>query len=193
MPALERSAKMKIRSLLLSFITAVSHLSAGEATIGNLHFTLPEGYRHVPSKGIDTSVGRFLSEDGSCEILYDIGPGAGTALEKGVPEASHDRVIRDKKITTGLGVGRFLAIRQVKDVKFSAVFNAQDGANFYAINLTEKQVDEFESIARSLRVVPESNQNKSAEQDGTGQPATRPESKSEGSDKPQPETEERSR
>jgi hypothetical protein len=31
------------------------------------------------------------------------------------------------------------------------------------------------------------------EQDGTGQPATRPESKSEGSDKPQPEAEERSR
>jgi hypothetical protein len=32
-----------------------------------------------------------------------------------------------------------------------------------------------------------------SEQDGTGQPATRPESKSEGSDKPQPEAEERSR
>jgi hypothetical protein len=32
-----------------------------------------------------------------------------------------------------------------------------------------------------------------AEQTGTGQPATRPESKSEGSDKPQPESEGRSR
>jgi len=32
-----------------------------------------------------------------------------------------------------------------------------------------------------------------AEQGGTGQPATRPESKSEGSDKPQPEAEGRSR
>jgi hypothetical protein len=31
------------------------------------------------------------------------------------------------------------------------------------------------------------------EQAGTGQPATRPESKSEGGDKPQPESEERSR
>jgi hypothetical protein len=34
---------------------------------------------------------------------------------------------------------------------------------------------------------------KESEQDGTGQPATRPESKSEGSDKPQPESEGRSR
>jgi hypothetical protein len=34
---------------------------------------------------------------------------------------------------------------------------------------------------------------KEAEQDGTGQPATRPESKSEGGDKPQPEAEGRSR
>jgi hypothetical protein len=34
---------------------------------------------------------------------------------------------------------------------------------------------------------------KTSEQDGTGQPATRPESKSEGSDKPQPEAEGRSR
>ncbi len=34
---------------------------------------------------------------------------------------------------------------------------------------------------------------KSGEQDGTGQPATRPELKSEGSDKPQPEAEGRSR
>ncbi len=36
-------------------------------------------------------------------------------------------------------------------------------------------------------------QNIRSEQDGTGQPATRPESKSEGSDKPQPESEGRSR
>ena len=35
-------------------------------------------------------------------------------------------------------------------------------------------------------------QEKEAEQDGTGQPATRPKSKSEGSDKPQPESEGRS-
>jgi len=34
---------------------------------------------------------------------------------------------------------------------------------------------------------------KTAEQAGTGQPATRPESKSEGGDKPQPEAEGRSR
>jgi hypothetical protein len=184
---------MKIRSLFLSFITAISHLSAGEATIRNLRFTLPEGYRHVPSKGIDTSVGRFLSKDGSCEIFYDIGPGAGSALEKGVPETNHHRVVRDKKITTGLGEGRFVAIRQVRDVKFSAVFDAQEGANFYAINLTEKQVDEFESIARSLLVVPDSDQQKPAQQDGADQPATAPESKSEGSDKPQPESKGRSR
>jgi hypothetical protein len=35
--------------------------------------------------------------------------------------------------------------------------------------------------------------NKTKAQDGTGQPATRPESKSKGSDKPQPEAEGRSR
>ncbi len=154
---------MQIRALLLIFIVAVSHLTAGEATIGNLRFTLPEGYRHVPSKGIDTSVGRFFSGDGSCEIFYDIGPGAGSALEKFSPEGQHDRVLRDKKIITGLGVGRFVAIRHLKDAKISAVFSPKDGANFYAINLTEKQVDEFESIARSLLVVPDSNQKQSAQ------------------------------
>jgi DNA-binding transcriptional regulator of glucitol operon len=43
------------------------------------------------------------------------------------------------------------------------------------------------------RLVAIYNPHKEAEQDGTGQPATRPESKSEGSDKPQPESEGRSR
>ena len=40
---------------------------------------------------------------------------------------------------------------------------------------------------------PLKNHKQGAEQDGTGQPATRPESKSEGNDKPQPEAEGRSR
>jgi len=45
----------------------------------------------------------------------------------------------------------------------------------------------------SYQLAPDSPPKEEAEQGGTGQPATRPESKSEGSDKPQPEAEGRSR
>ena len=53
-------------------------------------------------------------------------------------------------------------------------------------------VASFEGFSRTL-VAPSPEQENQAEQDGTGQPATRPESKSEGGDKPQSESEERSR
>jgi hypothetical protein len=48
-------------------------------------------------------------------------------------------------------------------------------------------------FARDRPKRPNSPEDKQTEQDGTGQPATRPESKSEGSDKPQPEAEGRPR
>jgi hypothetical protein len=49
----------------------------------------------------------------------------------------------------------------------------------------------FDGVLRSLTTT-SNQQNRQAEQDGTGQPATRSQSKSEGSDKPQPHTEGRS-
>jgi hypothetical protein len=49
------------------------------------------------------------------------------------------------------------------------------------------------SLNRVIELAQQVAVDKNAEQDGTGQPATRPESKSEGSDKPQPESEGRSR
>jgi hypothetical protein len=54
------------------------------------------------------------------------------------------------------------------------------GIDKYVIEQIQKSSDKVKNPARR-------------EQDGTGQPATRPESKSEGSDKPQPEAEGRSR
>jgi hypothetical protein len=53
-------------------------------------------------------------------------------------------------------------------------------------------VAKFQGFSRTL-VAPQPDEENQAEQGGTGQPATRPESKSEGSDKPQPEAEGRSR
>lgn len=175
---------MRIHALLLSVIAAGSALSAEQATIGQLRVTLPDGYKHVPAKGIDTAVGWFQPENGSCEIRYDIGIGAGSDRAKNFAEKHAARMVRDKKIITGLGEGRFVAIRLADEAKFAVVFEARDSVNFYAINLTEQQMNDFESIARSLLVDPEPNRKKSeAEQAGAGQPAT----KSEGNDKPQPE------
>ena len=61
--------------------------------------------------------------------------------------------------------------------------------------LPKKRVFEISNhtAKRQLDDVISYAENKRVEQDGTGQPATRPESKSEGSQKPQPESEARSR
>ena len=179
--------------LLLSSIAIVSMLSAEEVTIGRMRVTLPDGFRHVPGKGIDTAVGSFQPEDSSFKILYDIGPGAGSFGAKEFDKKNQDRLARDKKITTGLGVGRFVVFRLNDDAKFAAVFEARAGVMFYAVNITEKQLNDFELIVRSLLVDSETNPKTLEAEDGTGQPATRPDSKSEGSDKPQPEAEGHSR
>ena len=146
---------MKAIALLLGLIATVSSLEADEATIGRIRATLPEGYQHVPAKGIDTAVGCFQPADGSCEIRYDIGPGSGSGRAGAFAEKHADRVDRDKKIETGLGQGRFVAIRLDGDAKFAAMFEARGGVNFYAINLTKKQVDDFEAIVGSLLMDPE--------------------------------------
>jgi hypothetical protein len=51
--------------------------------------------------------------------------------------------------------------------------------------------EDVKAFLKNLQPAP--NRNNQSEQDGTGQPATRPESKSQSSDKPQPEAEGRSR
>jgi hypothetical protein len=189
-----RSAKMRIHALLFSLIATVSVSSAGEVTIGRLRVTLPDGYRHVPGKGFDTAVGCFQPDDGSCEIRYDIGPGAGFDRAKEFAEKHAEQLSLDKKIVTMLGEGRFVAIRLDDKAKFAVVFEAQAGVIFSAINLTKQQVDDFESIASSLVVLPKPNPKKlEAEPTGAGQPATRPVEKPEGGVKPQPEAEGRSR
>jgi hypothetical protein len=178
---------MKIIPLLFSYIATVSVLSAGEVMVGRMRVTLPDGFRHVPAKGIDTVVGSFQPEDSSFEIRYDIGPGAGSFGAKEFAEKNQNRLTRDIKITTGFGEGRFVAIRINRDAKIAAVFEAQAGVNFYAVNITEKQVNVFESIVRSLLVDPEPNPKKQdVQQPSTGQPAPRPGSTSEDNGKSHP-------
>jgi hypothetical protein len=66
--------------------------------------------------------------------------------------------------------------------------------NLYKESISEYTKDMGVNYELILRPEPPSEPtNKKAEQAGTGQPATRPESKSEGSDQPQPKSEERSR
>ena len=56
-----------------------------------------------------------------------------------------------------------------------------------------KEIDDLVDVAGGIIKRKLAERKEEAEQAGTGQPATRPESKSEGSDKPQPEAEGRSR
>jgi hypothetical protein len=56
------------------------------------------------------------------------------------------------------------------------------------VKMTQYQLDPSSTLKSAITIAVV----KTAEQDGTGQPATRPESKSEGSQKPQPEAEGRS-
>jgi hypothetical protein len=56
-----------------------------------------------------------------------------------------------------------------------------------------KEIDELVDVAGGIIKRKLAERKEEAEQAGTGHPATRPESKSEGSDKPQPEAEGRSR
>ncbi len=75
--------------------------------------------------------------------------------------------------------GSTITLRAFEDIESSGINREWDGV-----------VRQFNySISHFLRV----RILKETEQGGTGQPATRPESKSEGSDKPQPESEGRSR
>jgi hypothetical protein len=133
----------------------ISGLFADEAAIGSLRVDLPEGFRHQVDKGIDTAVGSFQPADGSFEIRYDIGPGAGSDRAAALAQKKKYSVVKDIVIQTALGKGRFVAVKMGDGTKFMAAFDGGPGLIFYGVGLTERQLGDFISIAKSLRLVPE--------------------------------------
>ncbi len=132
-----------------------SGLFAGEASIGSLRVDMPKGFRHQVDKGIDTAVGSFQPADGSFEIRYDIGPGAGNDRAAALAQKNKDSIVKDLVIQTERGKGRFVAVKMGDGTKFMAAFDGGPGLIFYGVGLTVRQLDDFISIAKSLRLVPE--------------------------------------
>ena len=87
---------------------------------------------------------------------------------------------------SGTASGFFARFTVTGDLSYRHVAN--DDFDLTASSVVAK----FDGFSRTL-VAPSPEQENQAEQDGAGQPATRPESQSEGSQKPQPEAEGRSR
>jgi hypothetical protein len=109
-------------------------------------------------------------------------------LEKMGPEATKEQIAKYATVR----IPKFTELASVKKLGFEKDFNQ------VIVTSLNKGVDEEVAKEAQKKDVTISGSKKeisktSSEQDGAGQPATRPESTSDGSDKPQPEAEGRSR
>ena len=196
MPQLDVRHKMKITCHLLSLV--LTHLlcvsvSADEATLKQLKSELqntldgaklgPLGYRIESTdfeKEPDRQIVVTLSASGEIQEIR-------ARLTEQDQLAEWSLIYRE-----GLPV-----VAQLKKWRKITIQDEQAGEALTLVEtfLPKKRVFEISNhtAKRQLDDVISYAENKRVEQDGTGQPATRPESKSEGSQKPQPESEERSR
>jgi hypothetical protein len=112
--------------------------------------------------------------------------------------AGHSNIEQDINLISLYGIKVIYTHKDGVDLIDIVTKNAKRPDSFkYSVidvaNLTAKAVRMDLPDERSFVVTIDGSTIKLGEQDGTVQPATRPESKSEGSDKPQPESEGRSR
>ena len=128
----------------------------------------------------------------------EITPGATFRNSKPIP--TRDSVLVIRADGTAL-VTNFFGEEDKKAMEFNYIFN-EDVIVFYepsdrelskAVRFRYRIADSFLELDYLGGATVKSRLKKMVEQDGTGQPATRPESNPEGSDKPQPEAEGRSR
>ncbi len=109
-------------------------------------------------------------------------------------------IIEGKKIKKGdVSEILYYSIDDRRHVLFVETDQHNGQARYHCIGFTKDRVPavywvQFQKLGEEMKIEAiEKTAEPKAEQSGTGQPATRPESKSEGSDKPQPESEGRSR
>src|SRR4051794_21277621 len=114
-----------MRALITSIMIVVGALSvaAQKSSPPPGAIQLPDGFRHVRYRGIDTQVGRIVKE-GGLEIRYDIGGLAGNGAA-GVKE--DDRKWTIKQVINGEPV----QIVKSKDGSVVVTFTGM-GANFWA-------------------------------------------------------------
>ena len=99
--------------------------------------------------------------------------------------------IEAKDVIDGKKLIAFHAMKGCPHEDFMEVFNRLH-KNGFAVCSSAHPID-LNTLYRNIADSNQIHQNKESEQVGTGQPATRPESDFEGSDKPKPESEGRSR
>lgn len=172
--------------LLSVFVAFWSTCAAQTYTISSstsfamrIHFNSPSnpqeprvaGADHSVSKSLRDKVGLKLTEAGGFVIVE----GATCALSKADSET----------------LRRGSTVELAGKYQISLSSNAAERSKALLVVQSASSTDHALLEILELRLVSQTTRH--AEQAGAGQPATRPESKSEGGDKPQPEAEERSR
>ncbi|MCX6873723.1 MAG: hypothetical protein NTW21_07930 [Verrucomicrobia bacterium] len=162
-----------IRRIVMIFLVAVIPLLANqeERLGGRFSLTLPEGFVHMPGKGIDTNPGDIFGSKSGLEIHYDIGiySGARELIKKW-------RAQELKLMTIPLQPEMGTAVLRIIEAKERwVVFATENDIYFTAKIRTDKDLDDFTTIVSSVRLMerPDSTKTK-AEPAGAAQPATKP-------------------
>ncbi len=178
--------QMNYLQAIVLFFSCIGVSIAEDAKIGGYRLSMPDGFAHRLGKGIDSQPGEFTNTKSGWQIYHDIGIGAHYGSNEKIQKIHEGRITRKEVIETSLGKGMLLVLGPEKR---NAFFGLEGIGYFRATISSDQELKDFITIVSSIRLSDEAqkNQNSKAEQTDTGLPATRPESKPEGSDKPQPE------
>jgi hypothetical protein len=181
---------MKTLTALMLLLALPSAMTAAEQRLPANRgvVSLPEGFVYVPKQGNDSTIGLFRKD--AAEIEFDFGPMAGVYVDTMVKHWEEDKAVSVVRNSTMVIAGQPIKILVYSrgDLKGAIISWPDCLGNFFCKYRDDGELADFFALALSFRP-----DQKTAEQASSGQPATRPESKLKGGDKPQPEAEGRSR
>lgn len=143
------------------FALAVKGGQTGDVVYGTVE--LPIGFRQVPSQGLDSTVGDFVSEDDKLVIHYDIGGMAGiyakpenardgdSYTEFQVGEHTATMIVSSgspqKVVVSISGVNLFADVRSKEDIatvkRLAATFTPNPPKTYPRDNIFERLVDQY--------------------------------------------------
>ena len=138
---------LKLRNRQDDRIKVVWTKESGVFSWGTGKVRIPGGFTYEAENGIDTFVGRFISEDGKLIITHDIGELAGEHGGMGKSETlTEGSRVRIGHATYADGLG--------DNMHFSKVSFPDSGcANFYSESRTQEDTAAIEFIARGFRPI----------------------------------------
>lgn len=184
---------MNLLQFISLFIISTGVAFSVDATIGDMRLSMPDGFVQRIGKGMDSTPGDITHTKSGWQIYYDTGIGAYYGSNEKLLKLHEGKIEKCENIETPLGKGLLLVLGPDKRRAF---FGIEGVGYFHAMISSDQELKDFKAIISSIRLTDEAQRQrnrKEPEKSATSQPATRPESKLEGSENPQPESESRFR